>query len=69
MSRFTFRDVHGRTGQISAGLDVEYRGQWQGEIESTVERIADERPSDQVLDYIVIELPEETPIDDVERVD
>lgn len=69
MSRFTFRDVHGRTGQISAGLDVEYRGQWKGEIESTVERIADERPSQEVDDHIVIELPEEAPIDDVERAD
>lgn len=69
MSRFTFRDVHGRTGWISSGLDVDYRGQWKGEIESTVERIADERPTDEVYDHIVLELPEETPIDDVERVD
>lgn len=69
MSRFTFRDVHGRTGQISAGLDVDYRGQWEREVRTTVERIADERPTHEVDDHIVLELPEAAPIDDVERVD
>ncbi|QLD90557.1 hypothetical protein HWV07_16540 [Natronomonas salina] len=76
MVELRFTDPHGRTGRISESLEVDYEGQWEEEVSRGLERIkADagpgepDDPLDEVYTLIVLELPDETPIIEVERTD
>lgn len=69
MRRILFRDLQGRQGSITDELDVDYQGRWEGEIEDCIERIDARYPPEEAYNHIVVELPDEAPIDGVERVD
>lgn len=76
MVELRFEDPHGRTGRISESLEIDYEGRWEEEVSRGLERItaatdADELddPLDEVYTLIVLELPDETPIIEVERTD
>ena len=71
-----FEDPHGRTGHISASLDVDYAGQWREEVDEVVRRIEAEttegargEASPDLYSRLVLELPEVAPIVAVERTD
>lgn len=69
MRRILFRDIQGHQGTITDELDVNYQGRWEGKIEDCIERIDAHYPPEEVYNHLVVELPDEAPIDGVERVD
>lgn len=69
MRRVVFRDIKGYQGSITDELTVNYQGRWQGEIEECLQHIAEDYAPEERFDHIVVELPENVPIDSVERVD
>lgn len=76
MGGVVFRDADGREGYISEGLEVDYPGKWDEEVEACVARIEDEHssgsgasPNRAVYNHLLIDLPEVAPIVEVERVD
>lgn len=69
MRRVVFRDITGQQGSITEGLAVNYQGRWEGEIEECLEQIAEDYESEEILNHIVVELPEKAPVYRVERTD
>lgn len=69
MRRVIFRDIQGKKGNITDEMTVNYHGRWEGQIESCIEQIAEEHAAEEVYDHIVVELPENAPVDGVERID
>lgn len=76
MVELRFTDPDGRTGRISETLEIDYEGEWEEEVTSGLERIAadagaegPEDPLHEVYTLIVLELPDEAPIIEVERTD
>lgn len=70
-----FRDRRGSRGTISDGLDVEYAGRWQADIERLVaDMVAEIGDADQPFDgfdpdsHLLLELPLVAPIVEVQRV-
>lgn len=68
MRRVIFRDIQGKKGSITDELTVKYQGRWEGEIKECIEQIKEEHTPEEVYDHIVVELPEEAPVDGVERI-
>lgn len=69
MRRVVFRDIKGHQGSITDELTVNYQGRWEGEVEDCLEQIAEDYAPGEVYDHIVVDLPENAPINSVERVD
>lgn len=76
MAQLHFTDTRGREGEISESLEVEYDGQWRQEVAAELRRIAAEAQQDDpedpptdVYTRIVLELPDEAPVKEVERTD
>lgn len=76
MVELRFKDPDGRTGRISETLEIDYDGEWEEEVTRGLERIkAEAGPDDpddplhEVYTLIVLELPDEAPIIEVERTD
>lgn len=73
--KVTFRDSNGQTGVISEALEVDYAGEWIGEVEDCIDRVVEdlggddgESPADE-LDHLIVDLPEAAPIVEVQRTD
>lgn len=76
MAQIQFTDTRGQSGEITESLEVEYDGEWRQEVAEELRRIAaetqrddpDDPPTD-VYTRIVLELPDEAPVREVERTD
>lgn len=68
MNALVFRDVHGQIGTVTTDLDIAYQGHWQADIEDCVERIEQTCPQEDVFGQIVVALPVQAPVKEVERV-
>ena len=76
MDRVVFRDAEDRRGYITAQLGVHYSRKWEDAVEEYIERLEDEHlpetdefPDERVYDRLVMNLPEELPIVEIERTD
>lgn len=71
--RITFQDEHGRPGNVSDDLGLEYEGRWKDEIRAYIEQLEQDAPDDGEADAklqdLLIELPEEAPITRIQRRD
>lgn len=71
--RVTFEDRDGRRGEVTEGLEVRYAGRWRSAVTDCVERLRRERSADldgkPIHGELVVELPEEAPIVEIECVD
>lgn len=71
--RVVFEDLDGRRGEVSEDLVVHYDGRWRSAVTDCVERLRSERagtPGDKPIHVeLVVELPEEAPIVEIECVD
>lgn len=67
-----FEDLDGRRGEVTEELEVRYSGPWRSVVIDCVERLRTERSDDPDRDPIhaelVVELPEEAPIVEIECV-
>lgn len=75
MNGVFFRDAEDRPGRVTEDLVVDYHGEWNEAVEACVRRIEAEHGSGageafdaDVSDELLIELPEEAPIVEIERV-
>lgn len=76
MTTVAFTDADGVKGYVTETLEVEYQGQWAEEVRESIEEIRDEHSSsngevsvEDVGNSLVIGLPEDAPIIEIERVD
>lgn len=74
MTRLSFRDIHGQRGFVTDDLEVEYSGSWEPTVSRCVDRVCDEvaaangtGATGDLLDRLIIEMPERAPIVAVER--
>ena len=74
--KLSFRDYNGRTGEVTETLDVQYNGNWEEDVEECVGSVEDDLspgrdtgPAEDPYTRLVIELPEEAPIVEVEQTD
>lgn len=72
----SFKDYNGTTGKVTETLDVEYNGKWKQDVEECVQIVENDTspghetsPSDDPYTRLVLELPEEAPIVEVEQND
>lgn len=76
MAVIHFRDRHGKSGVITDSLEVRYDGAWQSEVEECLRRVRAESGTDgadeedpSVYTRLVLILPEDAPIVEIERTD
>ena len=67
-----FENADGRNGRVTDDLDVEYSGDWREDVERCVRQVEDETADESGRRWdrytrLVIGLPEEAPIVEVER--
>lgn len=74
--RLSFRDTNGTTGTVTETLEVNYNGKWEADVEECVRTVEnglcptqDASLSDDPYTRLVVELPEEAPIVEVEQTD
>ena len=72
----SFRDTDGQRGRVTDSLDVEYSGDWREDVEECVQDVEEavdsgggSEPTDDLYTRLVLELPEEAPIVEVEQTD
>lgn len=72
----SFKDTDGASGKVTETLDVEYNGSWEEDVEECVQNVendltvTDENISrEDLYTRLVLELPEEAPIVEVEQTD
>lgn len=76
MTAVAFRDADGVKGYVTDNLEVVYQGRWVEEVRESIEEIRDEHHSgngevsvEDVGSSLVIGLPEDAPIVEIQRVD
>lgn len=68
-----FKDKMGRLGTVTESLEVEYSGAWEREVCEVVREVKEDAPDDDFYDaddpmtYLIVELPESAPINEVGR--
>lgn len=74
--RLSFEDHNGATGEVTESLDVEYSGNWKEDVEECVRTVEsdlspgpDTGPAEDPYTRLVLELPEEAPIVEIEQTD
>lgn len=72
----SFEDTDGRSGRVTETFEVVYAGPWKADVEACVRRIENDhrgdepdRQADDPYTRLILELPEEAPVVEVERLD
>jgi hypothetical protein len=72
----SFEDANGRNGRVTETFEIVYAGSWREDIEACVRRIENDhhsddpdRRADDPYTRLILELPEEAPIIEIEQTD
>lgn len=68
MVMLSFEDANGRRGKVTETLEIDYSGPWKEDIEETVQKVETDCKDDPYT-RLILELPEEAPIVEIEQVD